>query len=263
MHGCDFDFDLSWPPGIDLKDSNALRLVYLLDLAFLPPAMAEVTGIVSSITGLIQNTVTVINYLKDWCLLKDDPWLVTLQQLFDEFKELLELLNGIKMKLKAGSRASWRICPELNCFKTLILIAGQHDNLALTLAIQKTLGNIKDNVDVLRENADVTRQLQMEEKAKEVAAWITPLDYYAVQHDNLKKCAKDTGGWFFRLQKFLDWVDASIAPSVLWCVGGHEYFRILGFPIDILTSIHSTAGVGKTILASTIANHLHMKFKED
>ncbi|KAK0480413.1 hypothetical protein EDD18DRAFT_1263009, partial [Armillaria luteobubalina] len=128
-------------------------------------------------------------------------------------------------------------------FKSLILIAGQHDNLALSREIQKTLGNIKDNVDAIRENTDVTRQLQIDGKAKEVAKWLTDVDYNAIQHNNLQKCVKDTGEWFLQSSKFQDWVDPSVAPSILWCVGG--------------------PGVGKTILASTAINHLRMKIKQD
>ncbi|KAK0485437.1 hypothetical protein EDD18DRAFT_703042 [Armillaria luteobubalina] len=227
--------------------------------------MAEVLGIASSITALIENTVTVINYLKDvknapkerdefltelqhleTCLsglkltiqrsTKDNPWLATLQQFHDSdgFKQLLDLLDGLKMKLKPGSswlkrmwrRMNWTVVKDsvmddlsrIECFKSLILIAGQHDNLALTGAIQKTLGNIKDSVDVIRENTNVTRQLQNDEKAAKVAAWLTPLDYNAVQSDKLQQHVKDTGEWFLQSSKFLDWVDASAAPSVLcWC----------------------------------------------
>ncbi|KAK0219070.1 hypothetical protein IW262DRAFT_1076464 [Armillaria fumosa] len=250
--------------------------------------MAEVLGIASSITALIQNAVTVINYLKDVknaskerdeflrelqyleiCLTglkrttqlstKDDPWLATLQQLRDGFKELLELLDGLKMRLKPKSRwlkrmwqrMDWTVVRDsvmddfskIERFKTLIMIAGQHDNLALTHAIQETLGSIRDNVDVILENTDVTRQLQIDEKAEKVAKWLTDLDYNTVQQDKLQQRTKDTGDWFFQSSKFLDWVDASIAPFVLWCVGG--------------------PGVGKTILASTAVNHLRMKFMED
>ncbi|KAK0219067.1 hypothetical protein IW262DRAFT_1298166 [Armillaria fumosa] len=250
--------------------------------------MAEVIGIVSSVTALIQNSVTVISYLQDIknapkerdellrelqhlkiCLTtlkettqlstKEDPWLVILQQLHDRFKELRELLDGLKMRLKAGSsrlkrimrRMDWTITREsvmeylsrIERFKTLIMIAGQHDHLVLTRAIQKTLGNIEDKVNEILENADVTRRLQIDGKAEKVAKWLTDLDYNDVQQDKLQQRAKDTGEWFFQSSKFLDWADVSLSPSVLWCVGG--------------------PGVGKTILASTTVNHLRMKFVED
>ncbi|KAK0485429.1 hypothetical protein EDD18DRAFT_1428356 [Armillaria luteobubalina] len=244
--------------------------------------MAEVLGIASSITTLIENTVTVINYLKDVknaskecdefltelqhlesCLIglklmiqrsmKDNPWLATLQQFHnsDGFKQLLDLLDGLKMKLKPGSsqlkrmwqKIDWAVVKDsvmgdlsrIERFKSLILIAGQHDNFTLTHAIQKTLGNIKDKVDEIRQG-------QIDGKAKEVAKWLTNMDYNAIQHDKMQQRTKDTGQWFLQSSKFLDWVDGSVEPSVLWCVG---------------------AGVGKTILASTTVNHLCMKFEED
>ncbi|KAK0485415.1 hypothetical protein EDD18DRAFT_1335921 [Armillaria luteobubalina] len=237
--------------------------------------MALVLGIASSITALIQNTVTVINYLKDVknapkerdellrelqyleiCLTalkkttqlstKNDPWLVTLQQLHDGSKALLTLLEGLKMRLEPESSRSkgslqrmfWTITREsvkddlskIEHFKTLITIALQHDHLMLSREIQKTLGNIKDNVDVILENTDVTRQHQIDGKAKKVAKWLTDLDYNAIQHDKLQQHAKHTGEWFFQSSKFQEWVNA---------------------------------GVGKTILASTTVNHLCMQFKQD
>ncbi|KAK0219050.1 hypothetical protein IW262DRAFT_1462672 [Armillaria fumosa] len=250
--------------------------------------MAAVIGIASSISALIKNTVTVINYLKDvkhaskernnflkelqyleiyltalekttQLSTKDDPWLKTVQRLHNGFKELLELLDRLKMRLKPESswrkrilrRIDWTLVREsvmvdlstIERFKTLIMIAVQLDHLALTDAIEKMLGNMKDNVDVILENTNVTRQLQIDEKAAQVVAWLTPLDYNAVQRDNLQKRVADSGEWFLKSSEFLDWVDGSVAPSALWCVGG--------------------PGVGKTILASTTVNYLRMKFKKD
>ncbi|KAK0485427.1 hypothetical protein EDD18DRAFT_1428343 [Armillaria luteobubalina] len=252
--------------------------------------MAEVLGIASSITALIQNTVTVINYLKDvknapkerdklWrelqyleiCLtalekttrLSEDgtKWLKTLQKLDKGIEKLQKLLEGLKKNLKpdpesswwkrSSQRMLWTISKEsvkddlskIERFKTLIAIALQHDHLMLTRAIQEMLGDIKDDVHAIRENTTVTRQLEIDGKAKEVAKWLTDLDYNAIQHNNLQKCAKDTREWFLQSSKFRDWVDGSVRePSVLWCVG---------------------TGVGKTILAATTVNHLCMKFKED
>ncbi|KAK0474377.1 ankyrin repeat-containing domain protein, partial [Armillaria novae-zelandiae] len=74
-----------------------------------------------------------------------------------------------------------------------------------------------------------------------VAAWLTPMDYNAVQHEKLQQRVDETGQWFIQSSDFLDWVDSPVARPLLWCVGG--------------------PAVGKTILASTTINHLRTKFK--
>ncbi|KAK0474353.1 hypothetical protein IW261DRAFT_1297882, partial [Armillaria novae-zelandiae] len=78
---------------------------------------------------------------------------------------------------------------------------------------------------------------------KEVAAWLTPVDYNAVQRDKLQQRVDETGQWFLRSPEFLDWVDSSVARPLLWCAGG--------------------PGVGKTMLASTTVNHLRVKFDDN
>ncbi|KAK0465807.1 hypothetical protein IW261DRAFT_1427010 [Armillaria novae-zelandiae] len=161
--------------------------------------MGEVLGIASSITALIENIVTVIKHLKDVknapkerddflmelqhlevCLIsleltiqrstKDNLWLRTLDRLQDMFKEFLELLDGFKIKLKAGSsrlkkflrRMDWTMTKEsvmedlgrIARFRNFILFAELKDSL-LTLVIQETLDDIEDHVDDILENTEV------------------------------------------------------------------------------------------------------------
>ncbi|KAK0439045.1 uncharacterized protein EV420DRAFT_1279815 [Desarmillaria tabescens] len=258
--------------------------------------MAEALGIASSVTALIQNTIVVINYLKDVknapkecdelltelrylevglssigqqirSSTKGDPWLETLQQLQDHFKELMELLDELKARLKDGSsrlkrlmrRLDWTITKKsveedlgkIERLKSLIMVAGQHDHLLvyskLSLAIQKMLGDIEVKVWESLTTKDKNRLFQLPGgKIVNAVMWLSALDYNTVRHNKLKhwQCASHMEEWFFESPEFLSWVDVAVAPFTLWCVGG--------------------PGVGKTILASNTVERLCAKFnKED
>ncbi|KAK0438150.1 uncharacterized protein EV420DRAFT_1280272 [Desarmillaria tabescens] len=75
-----------------------------------------------------------------------------------------------------------------------------------------------------------------DEKAKTLAAWLSSLDYNAVQRNTLRKRVGDTGQWFLDSSKFRSWVDGSGTSRTLWCPGD--------------------PGAGKTVLASLIVDYL-------
>ncbi len=144
--------------------------------------MAEALGVASSVTTLIGNIVTLIKYVKDvinapeeitqflkelahleiyLSTLRDltqlsteeDPWLKTLKQLFAApgaapdglFKELEELLNGLKEKVRndppqwkrVKKRLLWTLTKtsveddlkKIERFKTLVMSAVQLDDM--------------------------------------------------------------------------------------------------------------------------------------
>ncbi|SJL10215.1 uncharacterized protein ARMOST_13599 [Armillaria ostoyae] len=101
--------------------------------------------------------------------------------------ELATLLQKIEEGLKAGSswwrrilrRLRWPFTKadieedlkKIKHFKTLFMIAGRHNHLALSCAIKNTLGDVKDKIDEIHET----------QKIKKIAAWLTSLDYIALK----------------------------------------------------------------------------------
>ncbi|KAJ7600128.1 hypothetical protein C8J56DRAFT_1019466 [Mycena floridula] len=69
---------------------------------------------------------------------------------------------------------------------------------------------------------------------REVLQWISPLDFHSIQAATLSKRTEGTGTWLLQNPQFLEWMEGK--TKLLWCSGG--------------------PGVGKTILASTIIDHL-------
>ncbi|KAK0186914.1 hypothetical protein F5146DRAFT_1141756 [Armillaria mellea] len=193
----------------------------------------------------------------------EDPWLQTLKQLLTPavdasgtapdglFKELEELLNGLKEKVN-NDPPQWKMVKKrllwtytktsveddlkkIECFKTLVLSAVQLDNIKLSHAIKDMLGDVKHTGE---ETLHIIKKKQMDEETAEVVKWLTSgtVDYNDVQLKTLKECVNNTGQWILKLPEFLTWVDGSEKSHTLRCQG---------------------AGVGKTFLTSIIVNYLH------
>ncbi|KAK0184072.1 hypothetical protein F5146DRAFT_330864 [Armillaria mellea] len=192
----------------------------------------------------------------------EDPWLQTLKQLFTPavdasgtapdglFKELEELLNGLKAKVN-NDPPRWKMMKKkllwthtktsveddlkrIERFKTLILSAVQLDNIKLSHAIKDMLGDAKHTGE---ETLHIIKK-QMDEETAEVVKWLTSgtVDYNDVYLETLEKCVNNTGQWILKLPEFLTWVDGSGKSHTLRCQGG--------------------PGIGKTFLTSIIVNYL-------
>ncbi|KAJ7586381.1 ankyrin repeat-containing domain protein, partial [Mycena floridula] len=162
---------------------------------------------------------------------------------------------------------------RLERLKSLVLLALQNDHLALSLAIQEDVKGVEQSVDDLSTvlqhevqtvNENVTemsqRVLQIDAgieridagveklqsynslmqkgktdvKHSEFAEWICPLNFRAVQDEILLARTPGTGNWLLENEQFRGWIEGG--SKLLWCRGG--------------------PGVGKTVLASIIVNHL-------
>ncbi|SJL14339.1 uncharacterized protein ARMOST_17795 [Armillaria ostoyae] len=214
----------------------------------------------------------------------DDPWLATTQRLSGPFVQLGLLLQDLKKKLEPASdgigkmkqRLLWRFSKEnvedalkkIERIKTLVIVAVQHDHAALSRAMNEALAIVNTKVDSISDNTkcikhdvnlvgrnvakvddkvthmdgEITQlQTQMQkdqddEMLMRVIAWLTDLNFKSVQAEKLSQRVGDTGRWFLESQQFRKWVDGSAPSSCLWCPGN--------------------PGVGKTILASIIIDHL-------
>ncbi len=93
-----------------------------------------------------------------------------------------------------------------------------------------------------------------------VIPWLTDLNFKSVQAEKLSQRVGDTGRWFLESKQFLKWVDNSASSSCLWCPGHRELFAKC---FHCLQANISSAGVGKTILASIIIDYLQsLDYKE-
>ncbi|KAK0445032.1 uncharacterized protein EV420DRAFT_1648548 [Desarmillaria tabescens] len=244
--------------------------------------MAEVQGIHTSITALIQSCRTLTHCLKDikdapkecdkllrelqylsiylttvetqtQLLTENDPWFATLQQLNYSFNETAELLSGMEKRLKATSPAwkmivrnlPWTLSEEvaedlriIEQMKYLIMVAGEHNDSKLSCAIERTLRD-----DKAGKILGIDKQIQMDKKAAKVAAWLTSLNYNAVQREKLAQRFMNTGQWFLESSKFLCWADGSGKSRTLWCPGD--------------------PCAGKTIIASIVVEYLRTQVAEE
>ncbi|KAK0200510.1 hypothetical protein DFS33DRAFT_1387715 [Desarmillaria ectypa] len=164
-----------------------------------------------------------------------DPWLTILHQSNDPFRELTGLLLGIEKGLKTFAEESMKEdLRRIEDIGSLIMyIIDQHERLTLSLNIQQRLSGVEHKIDGM-----LNRQ-----KAKEIGAWLTPLDHSSVQEDKLEQRVGDTGRWFLESLTFQSWVDGSGKFPTLWCPGSPD--------------------TGKTILASIVVDHLCRQFVEE
>ncbi|PPQ70904.1 hypothetical protein CVT26_014223 [Gymnopilus dilepis] len=80
------------------------------------------------------------------------------------------------------------------------------------------------------------------ERLREIATWISPLNFRNVQADTFSKRTPGTGEWLLKSGEYMDWV--GLDEGVIWITG-------------------MRAGAGKTILASGIIDHLQNAYVKD
>ncbi|KAJ7576518.1 ankyrin repeat-containing domain protein [Mycena floridula] len=90
---------------------------------------------------------------------------------------------------------------------------------------------VRQGVERLHEREDNNKHAKQRGKFLQ---WISQLDFHSIQESTLSKRTEGTGIWLLRNPQFLDWMEGK--TKLLWCSGG--------------------PGVGKTILASVIIDHL-------
>ncbi|PVH69802.1 hypothetical protein DL98DRAFT_379827, partial [Cadophora sp. DSE1049] len=72
------------------------------------------------------------------------------------------------------------------------------------------------------------------QESRAIVDWLSPLNFFAVQNDTLRRRQDGTGEWLFETPEFKAWLAGT--DRILWCSG--------------------LPGAGKTILASAIVDKL-------
>ncbi|KAM0548199.1 hypothetical protein ACHAPJ_009998 [Fusarium lateritium] len=177
-----------------------------------------------------------------------DPWFISVRALdvdngpLSQYKAATErLVSHITHKGKAGkigAALSWPlnkaevadILASIERLKSFISLALELDHFKLSEAIKdetRLIPNVAQNVDVIRRNQD-------EQQIKEIANWLSSVDFSQQQHNFVAQRREGTGEWFLKSPEFVNWLEGSTAT--LFCPG--------------------RAGAGKTIISSLVIQHL-------
>ncbi|CEJ81162.1 hypothetical protein VHEMI01306 [[Torrubiella] hemipterigena] len=115
--------------------------------------------------------------------------------------------------------------------KSLIVLAIENDHFALSQAI---LANVKSGIQKWEES-------QEQQHRQKVISWITPVDYSLNHAAFANQCQENTGQWILDSAEFQSWLQEK--KATLFCTG--------------------IPGAGKTIITSTIIEHLQQLFHDD
>lgn len=100
---------------------------------------------------------------------------------------------------------------------------------------------ILDSVSKIHLHQEQERLRTLASEERDVIHWLSPLDFFSKQNDALSRRQEGTGQWLLETVEFQSWLDA--AGKVLWCPG--------------------IPGAGKTILASTVIDHLKQSYRQE
>ncbi|KAJ7586734.1 ankyrin repeat-containing domain protein, partial [Mycena floridula] len=151
------------------------------------------------------------------------------------FQQLESALMRLQTKLRPGrlQRLTWSLEKsdirqslwKIERAKTLLLLALQDDHLALSLAIQDDVQGLSDQIERMDHGIQQIQELQdlTESSRSNCHRMQTQTEY-----------TPGTGHWLLTHETFGRWIDGNV--NILWCRGG--------------------PGVGKTVLASIIFDHL-------
>ena len=90
-----------------------------------------------------------------------------------------------------------------------------------------------------------------ESERRKILDWFSPLNFFKTQQDVFKKRQEDTGLWFIESPQFQDWRTGP--TEILCCVGIR---KSSGRSLTCHVMLRSTAGAGKSVLASVVVDHL-------
>ncbi|KAJ6549219.1 hypothetical protein DFH09DRAFT_1086977 [Mycena vulgaris] len=115
-----------------------------------------------------------------------------------------------------------------------------------------TQNNISGGIQILGSAAS-------EERTK-IIEWLSPVNFFLRHADISNARQSETGGWLLADSLLKQW--ESDFGRTLWCRGIRAFFTV-GPPSGKLLNRKCTAGVGKTVLASMVLDHLSVKSEHE
>ncbi|KAL8827623.1 MAG: hypothetical protein Q9191_003073 [Dirinaria sp. TL-2023a] len=151
--------------------------------------------------------------------------------------------------------------------KTLISIALQEDNFALSQAIKQDIAELrvlsqttKHNVTELSEDvkglSTGIARLSNDQRHQEVLRWLSPLNPESKQIDVLSRRHEGTGRWLLESDEFESWLTGD--KRLLWCPGIRTVPPFLSW--NSAHQIIAIAGAGKTTLTAIVVDYLRRQF---
>jgi hypothetical protein len=89
----------------------------------------------------------------------------------------------------------------------------------------------------------------LEESAKRILSWLSPLDYQAIYQENLERHQEGTIEWILQRDEFVDWLESGVdaGSDVLLCPGIRTSHLI--HHRCCLKANNLKAGAGKSVTA--------------
>ena len=164
-----------------------------------------------------------------------------IQQFRAALKQLETKLALVKGRKKVGKALTWpfekeetlEILATIERQKLLFTLARQNDHIALTKAIKSETGTLHKITDEIGEGV---ARLELSDRHHKIRLWLSGVDPSLNYNQALRKRHEGTGNWLIEDDIFRDWKQDPDSDSIIW---------LYGIP-----------GCGKTILCSTVVEHV-------
>ncbi|KAF2816569.1 uncharacterized protein BDZ99DRAFT_375553 [Mytilinidion resinicola] len=184
---------------------------------------------------------------------EEDPWFAGIRSIaahkgpLEQFSEMMEELAAKLLRPATGvkrlaSKLLWplekkeldEVLERTERIKTMIALAYERDDFALSLAIKVDLNDVSDRVDGVKKLLQGQQSQVSNQERNEIISWLSPLTYGTQHSDISQRHQEGTGKWLLESNAFKEWQNKS--RKLLWCPG--------------------MPGAGKTTLASFINSEI-------
>ena len=154
-------------------------------------------------------------------------------------KATAEIFRSLMWPLKEKETKEY--VKKLDRFKVTFTLAISVESRATSTVISNKLTRIEKTITDVAISQDANDKAQEDTKKEKILNWISLLDHRSNHRQASESKTADTGQWFLKRREFQSWLD-----------GADEAFRRLW--------LHGIPGAGKTILISTVIDHLKSSF---